>query len=86
MRVTIGALGSFRRFLPEGQSSTTVDLPEGSTVADALSAIGVPRGEAWNAGIEGQIAYADRVLEDGERLLVFPPIAGGCCRTSMLMR
>ena len=77
VQVTIETLGPLRKYLPENESSTTVTLPEGTTVGDALRAIGIPLGAAWNAGIEGQLVYADRVLEEGDRLLAFAPIGGG---------
>ena len=77
MRVTIEALGHMRSFLGEGEASRTIELPEGATVANALTAIGVPEGEQWNAGIDGRLVYAGTVLGEGDRLLVFTPIAGG---------
>jgi sulfur carrier protein ThiS len=75
--VTVEALGPIRRLLPGEDKSAEVDVPEGSTVGEALAAAGVPSGEPWNAGIEGEIVYAERVLEDGDKLLLFSPISGG---------
>ena len=78
MRVTVEVLGHIRNLLPEGESSASLDLPEGSTVGDALRAIGVPDGEQWNAGVDGQLVDAHTALKEGNRLLVFTPIGGGC--------
>lgn len=77
MRVTIEAVGPIRRFLEKGASPVSLDLPRGSTVSDALHAIGVPDSQGWNASIEGQLVYSDRELQEGECVLVFSPITGG---------
>ncbi len=66
-----------RRFLSEGEGTMAVDLPAGTTVRDALDTLGVPPAEQWNAAVGGQLVYAGTELTEGDRLLVFPPLAGG---------
>lgn len=78
MRITIEVMSPLRNRLPKCQRSTTFDLPPGSTVADALRAAGVPDDEPLNASIAGQLVYAEHLLNEGDSLLVFVPIAGGC--------
>lgn len=80
MRITIEVMSPLRCRLPQGQRLTTLELDPGSTVADALRAAGVPDGESWNASIAGQLVMVTHPLKEGDRLLVFPPIAGGCRR------
>lgn len=70
-------MGLLRGLQSEGQSTVTLDLQPGSTVADALRAVGVSDDEQWNASIAGQLVYAEHPLEEGDSLLVFAPIAGG---------
>ncbi len=77
MRVTIEALGALRRYLPEDEKTTTVELSEGGTVADALASIGAPLETQYNAAIKGQLVYTGTVLKDGDCLLLFTPIEGG---------
>jgi sulfur carrier protein ThiS len=77
MRVTIKALGPLRDLLPGDGDSTIVDLPEGGTLADALQSTDIGPTVQWNAAIDGELVGTDRVLKDGDRLLIFAPIAGG---------
>ncbi len=77
MHVTVEPLGNLRRYVSGSGSSVALDLPAGSTVRDALVAAGIPVGVLWNASVEGRLVYADTVLKDGGRVLVFSPIGGG---------
>jgi len=82
MRVTIRVIGSFRSLRRAGEEPTAVALPRGSSVADALRAVGVGDDEPWNASIAGQLVDAERVLQDGEELFVFTQIGGGASRAT----
>ena len=67
-----------RAFLKKsGADRVSLQLADGSTVMDAIRGIGVPEQAQWNASIDGNLVYADRVLREGDHLLVFAPIAGG---------
>ncbi len=77
MQVTIEGLGPFKRHLPEGEKTVTINVPEGGTVGDALRSLGVAEGEQWNASVGGQLVYASTEVSEGDHLLVFTPIAGG---------
>ncbi len=77
MRITIEVMIPFRNRLPKGERSTTLELCPGSTVADALRAVGVPDDEPWSASIAGQLVEDTHPLGEGDLLLVFAPIAGG---------
>lgn len=52
-----------------------VDLPEGATVAEAIAAAGLltPGGHAGVA-VYGEIATADRRLQDGDRVELLRPL------------
>ena len=77
MQITVEVLNSADKILPEGGKLATVELPDGSTVGDALRALGTSETAQWNAAINGQLVYADTVLNDGDSILVFTPIQGG---------
>ena len=77
MQVTVRPIGPLRRHLEGDSKTATVDLPDGSTVIDALVAIGIDADAQWNASIAGQLVYRDAVISDGDDLLVFSPIEGG---------
>jgi uncharacterized protein len=65
--------------LPEGHDATTVDLPAGATVADALAASGIAGRHAGldlsRAGIFGRRVSGDVRLADGDRIEVYRPLA-----------
>ncbi|MBP39368.1 MAG: MoaD/ThiS family protein [Dehalococcoidia bacterium] len=77
MHITVEVLNSADKILPEGGKLATIELPEGSTVGDAMRALGTPDTSQWNAAISGELVYADTVVSDGDSILVFTPIQGG---------
>ena len=78
MRVTIEVMGPLRKLLPKNESAIVVELQKGSKVGDAVKAVGVPDEEPWSASISGQLVEVEHALKDGDRMLVFAPIEGGC--------
>jgi sulfur carrier protein ThiS len=77
VQVTVKVMGQFRGRASAGREALVVELPEGSTVLDAVRAVGLTHDEEWNASLDGRLAEEDRVLRGGEALLVFTAIAGG---------
>ena len=77
MQITFEVLNSADKILPEGGKTATVELSKGSTVGAAMKALGVTDGTQWNAAINGELVYADTVVNDGDSILVFTPIQGG---------
>jgi sulfur carrier protein ThiS len=65
----------------DDQGNGVIDLPEGTTLADLLGRLDVA-GAELSLTLVGDVAVperdqASRVLQDGERVTVFPPIKGG---------
>jgi sulfur carrier protein ThiS len=77
MNVTIQPIGPLRKHLEEGTNTAVVSVPDGSTVIDALAAIGISENVQWNASVNGQLVYRDTAISDQDHLLVFTPIEGG---------
>jgi molybdopterin converting factor small subunit len=77
MTIQIKLFAGLREFLPEGAFPYPADLPPGSTVADALRALRVPRDKPTILLVNGRHASIEHVLSDGDILSVFPPVAGG---------
>jgi sulfur carrier protein ThiS len=76
IRITLFA--DMRRFLPPGvDGPQSYALPAGATVADALAAIGIPAEDEVTAGINGDQAQRDTLLNDGDELVLFSPMEGG---------
>ncbi len=54
-----------------------MDLPEGTTVSDVLNRLDVPIKTVKLIFINSVHAQGETVLKDGDRLGLFPPVAGG---------
>ena len=72
MRVEVELFGELRSLSNKG-SRFELDLEEGATVGKPLGVIGVRNEHSWNAAINGKSAYADTVVADGARVILFPP-------------
>jgi molybdopterin synthase sulfur carrier subunit len=58
-------------------SRLDVDLPEGSTLADLLDRLGLPRDKVRVIFVNGRAQPLDYRLQPGDEAGIFPPIGGG---------
>lgn len=81
MKVDVRLLASLRN--TAGRDTVTLELPPGTTLDDALAHLlreipalreHVPM---WHLAVNGTHAESDAVLEAGDRISIFPYIAGG---------
>ena len=79
MTVQLNLYASLSRYLPEGTNgkSCIMDLEEGATIKEILDQLRVPMDTVKIIFLNGIHATGDAVLEDGDKLGVFPPVAGG---------
>jgi sulfur carrier protein ThiS len=59
------------------ESLITLAMSLGSTVADAIKAIGLPEEEAGMAVLGGKAVEKDFALSDGDSLKIHPMVFGG---------
>jgi molybdopterin synthase sulfur carrier subunit len=66
-------------FLPSGarDGAAVIDLPDGSTLADLVRALGIPPAMSHVALVNGVECEGDRRLQQGDVVTLFPPLAGG---------
>ena len=83
MRVELALFASLTRFLPEvaeaertGQHAQMMDLPDGTTVGQVISTLGLPD-QPRVVFVNGRHASDEQALSGGDRLAIFPPVAGG---------
>ena len=79
MKVTVRLHTVLRRETPQGVvDRVALDLPEGATVADALSELGVgQKGESILLVVNGRIVQRNHVLADHDELRLIPAVSGG---------
>lgn len=58
-------------------SDGALDVNAGSTVKDLIDRLNIPAESAKVIFLNGRHAKYDQVLTDGDRVAVFPPVAGG---------
>ena len=76
MTVTVHMHGNLRRFMPDGADRLEMTLDAGTTIETLLARLGAER-DTWLVAINGAAAERDRVLEAGDLLDCFEPMAGG---------
>lgn len=79
MEIEIRLFASLRKYLPEGDRSAGIHLkvPDDATVAHVLDVLEVPREAARLVFVNSVRAQLSQLLRAGDRLGVFPPVAGG---------
>ncbi len=81
MKIEIKLFANLKRLLPthaEG-SAATIEVEDGLTVAELIEQLQIPKEMAQlvlvnGINIEGEYS---RVLQEGDTVSVFPPVAGG---------
>lgn len=76
MRVKVYVVGRFRQFVAEPKFS--IELPEGTRVADLIAEIKMPDGpDLWVLLNDARENDRAAPLKDGDTVHFFQPIAGG---------
>ncbi len=77
MQIELKLLLSYREHLPKGHGSGKLELPPGSTIGQVLARLQIPLSEPKIILLNGRQAETNQVLNDGDLLIVFPPLEGG---------
>ena len=91
MEIRVHLFSILRDVLPPeaNRGQATITLPEGATLADLIVHLGIdtylgfsPEGvieeAGWQVNVAGKFgATADRVLNDGDTVLMMPHVSGG---------
>jgi molybdopterin converting factor small subunit len=79
MKIQVRLFASLGRYAPSGEGAEdhAVTLEEGATVGVLLDRLGVPAGVVKLIFVNGVHATPETVLRSGDRVGVFPPVAGG---------
>ena len=77
--IEVALFATLRKYGPSGGGSSAfwLDVPAGTTVDNLLELLGIPVTETKQAFVNSLRQEGDYVLQDNERVAIFPPIAGG---------
>jgi sulfur carrier protein ThiS len=83
MQIELALFASLTAHLPAsaeagsgGSHSRTIDLPDGTTVGQVISSLGLPD-EPRIVFVNGRHAADEHELAEGARIAIFPPVGGG---------
>ena len=77
MRVTVELQAYLEQYSPDGQAVFEYTLPDGATVQTLVRQLNVPEEMASVIVLNGRSADLDDLLQNGDRLILIPPLAGG---------
>jgi len=80
MQIHVKLMASFRSKVPAGAKGgiATLELANGARIVEALALLKIPADHVHLVMVNGaQEPDRQRVLADGDELVVFPPVAGG---------
>jgi sulfur carrier protein ThiS len=79
MNVDLAMFAYLSDYQPDGaggRHARTVELPGEATIADLVTRLGLPT-EPRIVFVNGRHAEESQALCEGDRLAIFPPVAGG---------
>lgn len=80
MRITVKLFATLSAYAPPGIAAGapfTVEVPEGSTVADLTARLALPATEVKVAYVNGRRREPDYPLQPDDIVGIFPPVGGG---------
>jgi molybdopterin converting factor small subunit len=77
MKVELNLYASLARFHPRSPGDRILDVSDGTTILDLLRRLDVPMEKVKIIFLNGIHAGGPELLKNGDRIGVFPPVAGG---------
>jgi len=80
MKIELRLYASLARYMPEqkqGSLAQVMELSQGTTIGEVLQKLNVPTNAVKLIFVNGVRARVDQALKDGDRVGIFPPVAGG---------
>ncbi len=79
MKVKVKLFATFQKYLPKGcgLEGTEIDVREGTTLKDLYAHFNLPEKTPKITLVDGKHRKDDYVVQEGETISIFPPIAGG---------
>ena len=77
MKVEIRLYATLNKYAPRGSQVNHIEIEDGKKLKDLIKDLGIPEEQIKLIFINGIHASGDEILKDGDRIGIFPPIAGG---------
>jgi molybdopterin converting factor small subunit len=79
IKVEVVLYASLSKYHPEkaGSASFFLEVPEGSQAKWLIEHLGIPEKELKQMFIRNRRTDIDHILQDGDRVAIFPPVGGG---------
>ena len=77
MKITVDLQGYLDQYAPSDDATFPYEMPDGSTVRDVLDRLQIPDDLSSAVIVGGEATDAARLLAEGDRLTLVPPLAGG---------
>jgi len=79
LTIEVRLFASLRQYQPsmDSRQGATLQVAEGTTLAELTSLLQVPSAEVKQFFVNGRRQELGYVLQAGDRVALFPPIAGG---------
>ena len=80
MKIELRLFASLSRYRAGDSGSEiaqTMEISEGSTIGSLIDSLGIPPDAVKIVFINGVHAHDDDAIHEGDRIGVFPPVAGG---------
>ena len=79
VKADVRLYASLRRYVPQlglGEA-IELELDEGATIRHIFARLGLPESEVKRVIVNGLSRGYEYTLSDGDRIAIFPPVAGG---------
>ena len=76
MQIDVKLYGDLKKFAPGEQTNFVLTLNPGATLGDALKMVSIPMDRCVSL-INGRRSNTEAPIEDGDVIVLFPPISGG---------
>ncbi len=79
MKIELRLFASLSRYLPDrqGENLCAMEIPERTTIKELLQRLAIPAEIRKIIIVNGVHANESQTLAEGDRIGVFPPVAGG---------
>ena len=79
MKIELNLFASLAEYLPDKARGNPnfIELPEGTTIKQIIEQLRIPLDTPRIIFVNGAHAPLEALLKDGDRLGMFPPLAGG---------